>query len=392
VYQCVHVASLFLCYLPSPAAARHWHVGHVGHLGHLGPSVASVVEHALCGVLLLCVNRGGCLYVLRGRVQGHVLHLLDQRANLQRHVTPARTRANRRQVRCPTPSPPPLQCCAGLATAAPARVPSVPGLCCACLLCWKRWCVWPLFGCVRFLTFLKAQVENIKVGHPLEEGVKMGPLVCRSQYEKVRASLAPLVPWAAALPLNPLLHLPPPPPRPAPSSPLPGRVLLSVAAPMKRASRRPPPRLLVNARRRNGPRERTLSWVRVCRQPCALGAGGCVCVSHFVGGAGRSCGTSRRGRPKGRLCSPAPLDPPPSPAGASHRPPDDCHSLHAGCLCFLCCFVPAGAGALGAEASARWAAHGLLVLCCGRVVVNTLLSVWQGVLEVWRSVPAHPSW
>jgi acyl-CoA reductase-like NAD-dependent aldehyde dehydrogenase len=35
------------------------------------------------------------------------------------------------------------------------------------------------------LKFLKQQVENIKIGHPLEEGTRMGPVVNKAQYEKV---------------------------------------------------------------------------------------------------------------------------------------------------------------------------------------------------------------
>ncbi len=42
----------------------------------------------------------------------------------------------------------------------------------------------------RFLAFLKTQVENIKIGHPLEADVKLGPVVCRSQYEKVMRYIA----------------------------------------------------------------------------------------------------------------------------------------------------------------------------------------------------------
>ncbi len=38
----------------------------------------------------------------------------------------------------------------------------------------------------RFLSFLQREVGNIKVGPPLADGVKMGPLVNKIQYDKVR--------------------------------------------------------------------------------------------------------------------------------------------------------------------------------------------------------------
>ena len=46
----------------------------------------------------------------------------------------------------------------------------------------------------RFLEFLRQEVEKIKVGSPLDDGVKMGPLVNKIQYDKVCVGVCVLLP------------------------------------------------------------------------------------------------------------------------------------------------------------------------------------------------------